>query len=526
MALTYGFFNSENHDRLYSAEDMAGFLDGIIYDGVYQAVGNKFEVKPYSDMKVSVDSGRAWFDHTWIRNTTKYIVELDAPDTVYDRIDAVVIEINKSDRKNYIKVVKGTPAANPQKPALMKSNMVKQYALAYITVIKQSTDGIADGDIEYVVGKPQGTASRWVYNLAYQKNDTVVSSAGNIYVALKNVPAGTDLTDTEYWKLQAPAETPLVSALALSGIPSGGTVGQILAKTSDESGAIGWFNINRLPSGKWYLPQGVTEDDVVAAYKFRYAEDLNEALMSVNGNSIRLTATSNVAWSGADGIKIPALANQGLDNSNLRSSSMGTVAVKYANADVNGSKQIGLIYKNQTHFILARYYAMVGQYRQTPGGSMIDAYQNIKRPVIAAGSYTKTQDGYTGQYYDSDYGDNACYYSQDFLENKNSGILACDFSATSVSQVKLWSSGNSLSMRSARLKYSSQEINSDQTTWTKNYAAGAPNLNASSTGPLIGNCRNLYCPTFGSVNIHLVVFYNRALSENEIISLHNMMADI
>ena len=29
MSLTYGFFNSLNHDRKYSAEDMAGFLDGI-----------------------------------------------------------------------------------------------------------------------------------------------------------------------------------------------------------------------------------------------------------------------------------------------------------------------------------------------------------------------------------------------------------------------------------------------------------------------------------------------------------------
>ena len=34
MAVTSGFFNSVNHDRLYDAEQLSSIFDGIIIDGV------------------------------------------------------------------------------------------------------------------------------------------------------------------------------------------------------------------------------------------------------------------------------------------------------------------------------------------------------------------------------------------------------------------------------------------------------------------------------------------------------------
>ena len=72
MSLTGGFFNSKDHDRRYNAETISRLFDGIIEDGVYETYGDKFIVCQASGMDVTIGSARAWFDHCWIHNATKY----------------------------------------------------------------------------------------------------------------------------------------------------------------------------------------------------------------------------------------------------------------------------------------------------------------------------------------------------------------------------------------------------------------------------------------------------------------------
>ena len=45
MSLTFGFYNSLNNDRSYDAVDISRIFDGIINDGVYLSIGEKFAVK-------------------------------------------------------------------------------------------------------------------------------------------------------------------------------------------------------------------------------------------------------------------------------------------------------------------------------------------------------------------------------------------------------------------------------------------------------------------------------------------------
>ena len=151
MALKCGYFNSIEKDRLYSADDFASFYDGLIIDGVYSSVGNKFYVTANGGMGIKVETGRAWFDHTWTWNTSPLELTIPTADTVYNRIDAAVIEVNKNDRQNYIKIVKGIPANSPARPSLTKTSKIKQYALAYITVARNATS-ISNGNIVNVVG--------------------------------------------------------------------------------------------------------------------------------------------------------------------------------------------------------------------------------------------------------------------------------------------------------------------------------------------------------------------------------------
>lgn len=154
MSVTSGFFNSVDYDREYDATQFSSIFDGIINDGVYASQGNTFAVAPGSSgMEISVNTGRAWFNHAWILNDSLYTLTLETSEVVYDRIDAVVIEVDHRElyRRGSIKIIKGTPASTPEKPTMKQADNVYQYPLAYITV-GAGVASITSDKIENAVG--------------------------------------------------------------------------------------------------------------------------------------------------------------------------------------------------------------------------------------------------------------------------------------------------------------------------------------------------------------------------------------
>lgn len=156
MAVTSGFFNSVNHDRLYDADQFSSIMDGVISDGVFKTVGNALNVTPYtgSNSTVLVDTGRAWFDHTWTVNDSILTIEMDPPNRMLQRIDAVVIDINKETniRKNSIIYVKGNDVDSTGKPILINTDNHKQYPICYITRPAGEDALVDEGDISMAVG--------------------------------------------------------------------------------------------------------------------------------------------------------------------------------------------------------------------------------------------------------------------------------------------------------------------------------------------------------------------------------------
>lgn len=154
MAVTYGFYNSLNGDRTYNAEQMSAIFDGVITDGVFGAIGGALMTIAGTGMQVRVKTGKAWFNSTWTLNDAQMALAVDTADVSLTRIDAVVLEVNSgiSTRVNSIKMVKGTPSANPAKPTMVSEEDVHQYALAYITVPANATE-ITAANIEVNVGK-------------------------------------------------------------------------------------------------------------------------------------------------------------------------------------------------------------------------------------------------------------------------------------------------------------------------------------------------------------------------------------
>lgn len=136
MSITYGFYNSKNHDRRYDMVQMSSIFDGIIRDGILQHIGTAMMVKEAEGMTVNVGIGRAWFNHTWTLNDSVLPLTVPLSEVVLNRIDAVVIDVNANEdvRANDIKVITGTPASSPAKPSMAKEANHWQYPLAYIYV--------------------------------------------------------------------------------------------------------------------------------------------------------------------------------------------------------------------------------------------------------------------------------------------------------------------------------------------------------------------------------------------------------
>ena len=154
MTVTSGFFNSQNHDRVYDAEQLSSIFDGVILDGVYQGVGDAFQVVPNEnlDNSVIVKTGRAWFDHTWIVNDSDFSITLSPPNAALDRYDAIVLDIDRtlSVRSNSIKYIAGDYSTTPTYPTLVKSDLHNQYPICYIQVLHGQSGPV---NAAYIINK-------------------------------------------------------------------------------------------------------------------------------------------------------------------------------------------------------------------------------------------------------------------------------------------------------------------------------------------------------------------------------------
>lgn len=158
MSFTYGFYNSLNGDRKYDAMQFGQLFDGIINDGVFMSIGDHMNVTATSGMQVRVGSGRAWFNSTWSYNDTGMVLELTQGATLLNRIDYIVLEVDKNDvtRANTIKVIEGTAASTPVAPELINSDIEKiyQYPLAEVYVAAGTTT-LSQSNITNKVGTYQ-----------------------------------------------------------------------------------------------------------------------------------------------------------------------------------------------------------------------------------------------------------------------------------------------------------------------------------------------------------------------------------
>ena len=144
MAISSYFFNavaseSGAYDRTYDAEDMTSYLDKIVGTGVFPSPTTNLQVVAASGMQVTVKAGQAWINgHKMILDADMNL-DVAASDVLLSRIDDVICYVDHTTRTMGVEIKRGTAAATPSAPALVRTAMRYELCLARITVSKGVT---------------------------------------------------------------------------------------------------------------------------------------------------------------------------------------------------------------------------------------------------------------------------------------------------------------------------------------------------------------------------------------------------
>lgn len=144
MAINYYFFDAllvdGKYDREYSSGDFTKYLKGLVGSGVFPIPSNNLQVYAGTGMNVMVRPGMGWIDGHKLENDADFDLSIDAADVTLNRIDRVVMRLDVNNRLMDIYVKKGTNASQPVAPSLERTDYIKEYSLAEITVNKQTTE--------------------------------------------------------------------------------------------------------------------------------------------------------------------------------------------------------------------------------------------------------------------------------------------------------------------------------------------------------------------------------------------------
>ena len=166
MAITYGFFNSVDGDRVYNADQIGDMFKGLITNGVYESVGNAFMVHADTGMNIFVGSGRAIVGDKWVENSAAATLTVTAAHATLDRITAVVLRRSTTSRDVSLITVDGTPASSPNAPIPVIDATTYDITLAHIRVPAGAT-AITQANIYDLRGS---SYCPWVTGLIEQVN--------------------------------------------------------------------------------------------------------------------------------------------------------------------------------------------------------------------------------------------------------------------------------------------------------------------------------------------------------------------
>ncbi|GHU65232.1 hypothetical protein FACS1894184_00630 [Clostridia bacterium] len=127
-------FNAVNGDRVYGAEDVAAMLASVVTDGVHPTPGDGMQVKALGGWSLGIQPGRCVIKGHVGVNETEKILTVIPPDGTLNRIDAAVLRCDFDSRVIEERLIKGTPASQPNTPTLQRDEHAWELMLARIAV--------------------------------------------------------------------------------------------------------------------------------------------------------------------------------------------------------------------------------------------------------------------------------------------------------------------------------------------------------------------------------------------------------
>lgn len=134
-AIDSGFYDSDNKDRLYDADDMGKPYASLVSDGIYGTGSESTALKVTADnsgMTVSVAPGNAILGKKWVELASALSVEVPENSGESTRIDSVILRVNTNDSARIANIIYRT--GGDSEPAIINTGGVFEARLANVSV--------------------------------------------------------------------------------------------------------------------------------------------------------------------------------------------------------------------------------------------------------------------------------------------------------------------------------------------------------------------------------------------------------
>lgn len=135
-----GMFNARlvdgQPDRVFDAADFAQYFASFVGNGVFPEPSTGLQVlsNPSKPLGISVQPGQGWIEGYWYENQQPLELEVQPGDSVYSRIDRVVLRWDASLREIKVHYIPGTPSAKPLPPTPQWDADRKELVLGQVSV--------------------------------------------------------------------------------------------------------------------------------------------------------------------------------------------------------------------------------------------------------------------------------------------------------------------------------------------------------------------------------------------------------
>lgn len=128
---SYDYFWNSDSDRYYDADSMADWLRPFFCNGVFNG---QMQVTANDDMSVTVAAGYGYINGKHRHFLQPTTLDLETASGTLDRIDAVMIRRNDTERRIYLTIEKGGNAQTPTAPAPTRDGAIYDLKLADIYI--------------------------------------------------------------------------------------------------------------------------------------------------------------------------------------------------------------------------------------------------------------------------------------------------------------------------------------------------------------------------------------------------------